>query len=145
MTHDPFIGTWRLVSAEYRYADGHVVEYLGANPLGVLTYDAFGNMAVQLMRRDRPAFASGDRLGGALNEIKAAFEGYHAYFGTFTVDEKAGIVTHHIQGCSFPNWVGVDQKRFFDLEGNRLNLRTPPLLMHGDQAVGYLIWEGTKE
>lgn len=140
-----FNGTWNLVSAEYRYADGRVVEYLGAHPLGALMYAASGAMSVQLMRRDRPAFAASDRLGGTLDEIKAAFEGYHAYFGTFSVDEHARTVTHHIAGCSFPNWVGVDQPRFFDLEGDRLTLRTPPLLLRGGHAVGYLIWERAKE
>ncbi len=145
MSSERFIGTWKLVSAEYRYADGRVVEYLGAHPLGALIYDTDGNMSVHLMRRDRPAFAAGDRLAGTLDEIKLAFEGYHAYFGTYTVDEPARTVTHHIAGCSFPNWVGVDQKRFFDLEGDRLTLRTPPLLMRGEQAVDYLIWERVKK
>ena len=99
---------------------------------------------MQLMRRDYPAFGSGDRLGGTLDEIKTAFEGYHAYFGTYTVNEQERMITHHIEGCSFPNWVGVDQKRFFDLKGDRLTLRTPPLLMRGGQATGYLIWERAK-
>ncbi|GEM_PF-6774270 len=44
-------------------------------------------MAVQIMRSDRPAFASGERLEGTQEEIKAAFEGYFAYYGTYEVNE----------------------------------------------------------
>ena len=53
--------------------------------------------------------------------------GFLAYFGTYTVDEKAGVVVHHVEGASFPNWIGTDQRREFTLSGRRLTLRTPPL------------------
>ncbi len=141
MGKEQFIGTWKLVSANYRRPNGERMDYLGENPLGALMYDERGNMSVQLMRRDRPAFASNDRLGGTLEEIKAALEGYLAYFGKYKVDEKNKTVTHHIEGCTFPNWVGVDQTRFFELDGNRLILRTPPLFVRGGQAVGEIVWE----
>lgn len=140
MTARELVGTWKLVSAEYRYPDGRVVEYLGPDPSGMLIYDAQGNMALQLMRRGRPAFASGDRLGGTPEEIRAAFGGYHAYFGTFTVDEEQQAVTHHIEGCSLPNWVGVNQERFYELRDDRLILRTPPLRIGGRDAAGLLTW-----
>ena len=50
----PLVGTWRLVSAVYRLADGSEAETgWGKSPLGVLRYDAGGNMAVQISRSDR--------------------------------------------------------------------------------------------
>jgi hypothetical protein len=57
------------------------------------------------------------------------------------VDEEKRTVTHHIEGCLLPNWVGVDQARFFEFADNRLTLRTPPLMIGGAEAVGYLVWE----
>ena len=140
-SNNQLVGTWKLLSAEYRGKDGKALDYWGDNPVGVLMYDASGRMAVQLMRRDRPTLVSGDRLSGTPAEIKSAFEGYLAYFGTFTVNEKEGSVVHRLEGCSFPNWIGVDQKRFYQLTGNQLTLRTPPLLIRGEQVVGYLVWE----
>ena len=54
---------------------------------------------VQLMASDRPLFALGDRLGGSDAEVRAAFEGYHAYFGRYSVDQEAGAVHHDIEVC----------------------------------------------
>ncbi len=141
MGHEKFLGTWKLVSAEYRRANGEVIEIYGENPAGLLMYDTDGNMAIQIMNRGRPKFAVADRLGGTPEQIQAAFRGYLAYFGTYTVGEEKHTVTHHLEGALLPNWVGVDQVRFFELDGNRLTLRTPPLMIGGAEATGYLVWE----
>jgi len=37
--------------------------------------------------------------------------------------------------------VGVDQVRIWELEGNRLTLSTPPLLIRGAQQTAHLVWE----
>ena len=49
--------------------------------------------------------------------------GYDSYFGRYTVDEKAGTVTHHVEGSLFPEDLGQDWVRPFTLEGDRLTLR----------------------
>jgi hypothetical protein len=117
------------------------VNYLGEGATGLLMYNAHGNMSVHLMQANRPVFASGDRLGGTADEIKAAFEGYHAYFGTYEVNERESLIVHHLAGCTFPNWVGSEQQRRYEFDGNRLTLTTPPILMHDALAVGTLVWE----
>jgi hypothetical protein len=138
---EQFIGTWKLVSAQYRRANGEVIEIYGEKPVGMLMYDANQNVTLQIMRRNRPNFAAADRLGGTPEQIQAAFRGYLAYFGRYTIDEEQKTVTHHLQGALLPNWVGADQTRFFELNDNRLTLRTPPLMMGGSEAVGYVVWE----
>lgn len=141
---EQFIGTWELVSAQYRRANGEVIEIYGEKPVGMLMYDANQNVTLQIMRRNRPNFAAADRLGGTPEQIQAAFRGYLAYFGSYTIDEEQKTVTHHLQGALLPNWVGADQTRFFELNGNRLTLRTPPLMMGGSAAIGYVVWEKMK-
>ncbi|MFL6443658.1 MAG: lipocalin-like domain-containing protein [Candidatus Sulfotelmatobacter sp.] len=43
------------------------------------------------------------------------------YWGTFTVDSRAGIVIHHIEGGGwFPNWIGQKQIRSFRFSGDEL-------------------------
>lgn len=143
MSTEQLVGTWQLVSAQYRRANGEVIEIYGEKPMGMLMYDSNRYMAVQIMRRHRPNFAAADRLGGTPEQVQAAFRGYLAYFGRYTVDETQRTVTHHIQGALLPNWVGVDQVRFFELAGNQLTLCTPPLMIGGAEAVGYLVWEKT--
>ena len=144
MGHQNLLGTWKLISAEYKRLSGEAILIYGANPSGMLIYDANGNMSIQIMRRDRAPFVIADRLGGTPDETKIAFEGYFSYFGTFSVDEKKGAVTHHIQGSLLPNWIGMDQVRFFEIAGDRLTLRTPSLMIGGEEAKGQLVWERSK-
>jgi len=136
-----FTGAWKLVSSEFRRSDGQVIYPLGSDAAGMLIYDSSGHMSAQLMRRDRPNFASDDRLLATPSETEAAFKGFTSEFGTYEVNEEEATVTHHIEGHLFPNLVGSDQIRFFTLSGNRLTLSTPPLLMGGQQMTGVLVWE----
>lgn len=138
---DKFIGTWKLVTTEYHRSDGTIIDPYGRGALGILMYDTAGNMAAQLMRSDRPIFVAGDMHEGTPDEIKAAFEGLITYFGRYDVNAETEIVTHHITGCSFPNWVGSDQTRFFAFSGDRLTLSTPPILLGGSTLTGVLVWE----
>lgn len=141
MFKQEFVGTWTLISQEYEREDGQVTFVSEQDGAGVIMYDAAGNMAVQIMRHERPLFASGDVVDGTDDEIIAAYKGYNAYFGTYTVDEAQRIVTHHLRGSLFPNRVGSDQVRHFTFEGNRLTLKTPPVLRGGANLTGTLVWE----
>jgi hypothetical protein len=116
----------------------------GRNPFGILIYDPDGNVFVLLMRRDRPKFASDDTWGGTPEEIKAAFEGFNAYCGTYEVNEDKGTVTHHLEGSMFPNWVGTDQVRFLKRSGDQLTLSTPPMPVSGKQSTVQLVWARKK-
>lgn len=141
MTKEQFVGTWQLITSEFHRSDGTIIYPYGQDASGTLYYDAAGNMAVQLMRADRPLFAAGDRQQGTPEEIRAAFDGYLAYFGRYEVDEEEKIVIHHVVGCSFPNWIGQPQKRFFAFAGNQLTLSTPPLQVGGTTITGMLQWQ----
>ncbi len=141
MAADRLAGTWKLVSFEVRRSDGQTIHPLGSDALGYLTYDRTGHMSVQVMRARRPAFSSNDPMGGAPDEIKAAFEGYAAYAGTYDVRENEGVVTHRITVSWFPNWVGTAQERFYEISGDRLLLRTPPTAYAGRDVVATLAWK----
>jgi Lipocalin-like domain len=136
-----FVGAWRLLSCEARNARGQVQYPFGERATGQLFYDAAGNMSAQLMRADRPRFAARDPALGTDTEVRDAFDGYVAYFGTYSIDDSKNAVTHHVTGASFPNWIGIDLVRYytFDDEG-RLRLSTPPIEV-GGQALEYvLLW-----
>jgi hypothetical protein len=140
-TIQKFIGTWKLVSSEFRTSDGQVSYPLGQGAVGILMYDSGGRMAAQLMRSDRPPFASGDMRRGTPEEIRAAADGYVAYFGRYDVDDNKATVVHHVEGSLFPNWVGQDQVRFFEFSAGRLTLKTLPFLSGGQEITGILVWE----
>jgi Lipocalin-like domain len=118
------VGTWRLVSFLGHGADGPETNTYGSNPHGFLIYDKGGRMSVQIARSNQRPFKSDDPSHASLEELKDASEGYFGYFGRYTVDERAGTVTHHVEGGSYPNFVGTDQRRLFTLQNDRLVLST---------------------
>jgi hypothetical protein len=138
---DKLVGTYNLRSFEVRKSDGSVGYPLGKNAVGRITYDDAGCVAVQVMRAGRPKFASGDMLGGTPDEVFEAWAGFVSYAGRYKIDESAGTVTHQIDICSFPNWVGQNQIRHFRFEGSTLEVTTPPLAYGGDSSVAASVWE----
>ena len=57
------------------------------------------------------------------------------------MDAGRGIVVHHPEISLNPDWSGVDQVRYFDLQGDRLILKTPPMLQDGVERVATLVGE----
>jgi Lipocalin-like domain len=117
-------GAWQLVTRTVKKSDGSSIDdpVLGQQPLGRLFYDASGVMMLQMMRQGRSA-----AIGTPANPRDASNPrvvlGYDAYFGRFTVDERAGTITHHVEGSLFPDDLGDDFVRPFTLEGDTLTLR----------------------
>jgi hypothetical protein len=130
------LGTWRLISIEAKKSSGEVAYWpFGKDPVGIIMYDK-GRMCAQLMRPGRPAIGS-----HSPKDITVAFDGYIAYCGTYTIDEKEGTVTHHATMSLIPEWVGGDQKRFYQFSGRFLVLKTPPILDAGQTLVSWITWE----
>jgi Lipocalin-like domain len=93
------VGTWTPVS----------VEAFGPNPKGILIFDANGRFYPQILRSELPKIASNKRDTGTPEENKAVVSGSIAYYGTYTMNGTDLML--HVEGCSFPNWTGTDQKR----------------------------------
>ena len=113
------IGTWRLV--EIKGGDGKADPNRGARPSGLIYYDAHGNMAAQIMPdRPRAKYAVAQPTP---EEAKAAITGYTAYFGTYTVDEKARTVTHHRKANLNPGGIDTVVRRYEFVTRDRIILR----------------------
>jgi hypothetical protein len=134
---DEIVGTWTLVRIEILNEDGNWEEWngqvsdsfaerMGGNPFGLIMYDDAGNMAVNIMRRNRPEFESDNVVNIEADKIKPAYTGYSAYFGTYEVRESEGIVLHRRTGNLIPNYVGSEVKRAYNFEGDRLMLSAAP-------------------
>ena len=142
-----FIGTWRLASVEARRPNGEVAPTparYGTKTVGYLMYDSTGHVAVQIMRPDRPKFAVNDIDKGTPEELKAAWEGYSAYFGTYEINDAEGFVVHRVEGSSFPNYVGSEQKRFYELSGDTLVLKPPQRQVGNEQLNMRITWQRVK-
>lgn len=139
MTQVSLVGTWRLVSLESRSADGQISYPWGQKAMGYTMYNEDGYMSVAIMSANRSNFASGDIKGGSTDEKAAAADTYISYCGRYEV--QGDTIIHHIEVSLFPNWVGVDQKRIFKFDDDRLSLSTPPILVNGIKRTSHLIWE----
>jgi len=109
------LGAWRYIGTRINGGNWD----RGANPKGMIYYGPHGAMAVQI------APDIGRTRAGAVmtpEEAKIALTDYIAYFGTYTIDEQAGTVTHHRHDSVQPGDCG-DLVRRFDLNGDRLVLR----------------------
>ena len=134
-------GVWRLVSSEFRTSSGSVIYPLGEDALGQAIFTESGYMSGQLMRQNRPEFASGNQAAGTPEEIQAALQGYVAYYGPCEVDVEKQTLTTYVEGSMYPNWVGGQQVRFYELADNRLVLKTTPIAFGDEEFIGVLTWE----
>ena len=96
---------------------GREVYPLGAAARGVLDYSREGNVSVHIM---------GER--------------YFAYYGYYSVDEKARTVTHHLELCSDHHLAGASNLRHIALEGARLVL-SGSMELDGKPHTIRVVWE----
>ena len=115
------VGRWRLVSYTAQSDGGPAVYPLGASAQGVLDYSLEGQVSVHIM--------------GEL---------YFAYYGYYTVDEKAATVTHHLELCSERSLAGASNLRHIGLEGGRLVL-SGPMELDGRPHTIRVVWERQAE
>jgi lipocalin-like protein len=133
------IGTWRLVA----------IEGIGRGtarddrPSGIITYDNTGHMAVQIAyqaARRNPGSESTD------NDKAQLFETYGAYFGTYEVDARRGMVRHHIEGSLSPSDVGMNFVRYYEIRGNQVTYYVAEngrggLYPRKEDTVRRVVWE----
>ena len=117
------VGTWRVVAVENRDSAGTLVRPFGDRPAGYFVYTPDGHFTMQIARTPlAPPFAAGSDRRATEGELRAAFEGFFAWYGTYTVDETTHTLTHHIAGSLWPSYTGTDQPRPFRLSGDTLVL-----------------------
>lgn len=142
---DQLIGTWRLVSVETIRPSGEVTyPYYGKHPEGLSIYDRSGWMSVQIVSDPKPmvprSSSREEFLRAPQAEKSAAIDGYYAYFGTWTVNESAPSVTHHIHHSLYPAERDQDGIRGVTLQDNRLTLTAKAHEM-GEDHTRRLVWE----
>lgn len=95
-------------------------------------------MIVIVGRSDRKPL-SGNRVTSSAAERAEAFSTVLAYAGPYSVEQ--GKVIHHIEACTYPNWIGSHQVRTMKLEGDRLTLVSQTAL---DGGTAELAWQRMK-
>jgi hypothetical protein len=146
VTRQQLIGAWRLVSIEYTDSSGQLADpFYQANSTGLIVYDSAGWMSVHISAPHRRAFevpASRSASTAAQDApLKAAaFDTYYAYFGTWSLDERSSVLTHHVESSLIPAETGLDYAQRAAIEGNRLTFTVCTKSRDG-QSVRRKTWE----
>jgi len=134
---EQLVGTWTLVSIVNTSTTGAKRDLFGANPKGLLIFDAGGRYVSVAMKRDRAEFKSRNREKWTPDEYKAAVLGTRAQFGTWSVDESNGILIQHIEGSITPNNDGTEANRSISFAGDELTLATTNVARGGSNLMVY--------
>ena len=138
---ESFVGTWKLHWFGFVKADGKTKYPFGEHPDGMVIYDPKGHVSIQITRGDVLPFSSEDRDGASDEEVRIAYEAFVGYYGTYEVNDSQRLVTFHIAGSSYPNWVGKALKRHYEFKGDYLTLTAELTSIEGAPAILIQVWE----
>jgi hypothetical protein len=139
---EQLVGTWTFVSAIDVQKDGTKTDRWGPNPKGMLVFDGNGRYSLTIMRSDLPKFAGKTMVEGTADENKALVQGMIHHFGTYSVNEADKTLTTRVEGSSFPNLNGSEQKRIIaSLTADELKY-TNPATATGTSAEA--VWKRVK-
>lgn len=130
-------GTWTLVAADVQHPDGSRSRDYGAQPKGLLLIDSQGRYSLQIFKAERQTFRAGDKAKGTPDEYASAVMGSSTHFGTISIEPSGNEIVFHIQGASFPNWEGQEQRRQYELKNDVLSYRVTPRA-NGDVPIS--VW-----
>jgi len=108
-TAKDLVGTWTNISNVNIRQDGSRADVFGPKGTGLAIFDSSGRFAVVNINPETPKFASNNRAQGTAEENKAAVLGGIALFGTYSVADK--VISFKVDGSTYPNWTGTEQKR----------------------------------
>ena len=132
---DQLVGTWRLVSTETASPSGAKRQFYGANPRGIIIFDAAGRYAAVQGRPDRPKVGSASRFDVTTEALGMAAKEFAANFGTWSVIEADKTLTRRFEGALIPHNEGAESKDSISLAGDELTLTTVNALPSGDKSV----------
>lgn len=121
---EQLVGTWIYVSSTSTRADGSKTDR--PNLKGIAIYTSDGHFAFVSVRADLPKLANPDRARATAEEARAVVAGSIAYYGTYSINEVDKVLTAKVEGGTFANLIGTDQKRIItSLTADELKFTNP--------------------
>lgn len=116
------VGSWRLDSWTIANGAPRCTEEEGGST-GQIMYSSDGHMSAQLGCERLPIDELRSMESGPA--IARMTRRHFSYYGTYSLDEAAQTVTHHVMGSTSEAWVGTDRVRSFVFDGpDRIVLST---------------------
>jgi Lipocalin-like domain len=121
---EQLVGTWIYVSSTSTRADGSKTDR--PNLKGIVIYTSDGHFAFVSVRADLPKLANPDRARATAEEAQAVVAGSIAYYGTYSINEVDKVLTAKVEGSTYANLIGTDQKRIItSLTADELKFTNP--------------------
>jgi Lipocalin-like domain len=121
---EQLVGTWIYVSSTSTRADGSKTDR--PNLKGIVIYTSDGHFAFMSVRADLPKLANPDRARATAEEAQAVVAGSIAYYGTYSINEVDKVLTAKVEGSTYANLIGTDQKRIItSLTADELKFTNP--------------------
>jgi Lipocalin-like domain len=138
---DTFRGsTWRLVSGRVERG-GKEIHLTAPRVQGFLMFDSNDHFLIVITRSGRPKFTSNSGQAGTRKNL-STLQLSIASFGTYSINGPDHSINVHIEGSTFPKWIGTDQKRWFAVDGDNLKLANSS--PSGGRGTSELVWKRVK-
>ena len=92
----------------------------GKNPKGYFTYTKNDIVNINISSEFPLKISQDSSKKYTINLYDHIWQNSFGYFGTYSVDLKNSVVTHHVEGGCIPYYIDTDQKRPFTLNGDTL-------------------------
>jgi len=130
------VGVWRLVSWIHEDTETRKRQPLfGEHPTGCLVFTPSGRAVAILTGEGRP-------LPGTVEDRIAAYATMVAYSGKYRIE--GNTLTTRVDIAWDQSLVGSDQMRFFRIDGDRMEIETPPFVIpnsDGRPVRSFLTWQ----
>ena len=139
---DPIVGTWRLVSWTEEETESKAVRKMfGDKPDGLLTFTA-DNRMMQIVTDPNRKLPAQPKITDA--EALQLFQTMDAFAGRYKTEGDKLIIYREIDARG--SFVGTEQVRFFEVNGDRLQYHSVPFVssFDGKKIVSSLVWERVK-
>jgi hypothetical protein len=131
--------SWRIVSGSVERG-GKKIHLAAPRLQGFLVFDASDHFLIVIMRSGPRK--SDTAQAGAAGASTPILQRSIACFGTYSFNDAEHTVNVHIEGSTFPKWIGTDQKRQFTLAGDELKWTNASAT--GGAATAELAWKRVK-
>jgi hypothetical protein len=119
--YNKIFGTWRLIEFADLDSSSGVWKYrYGKHPRGYFTYTKNFILNINISSEEPLKISNDSAEKYSVNLYDYLWNISCGYFGTYSVDFKNSIITHHVLGGSIPSYINTDQKRPFLLKGDTL-------------------------
>jgi hypothetical protein len=108
---EQLVGAWELVAVTSEMDDGKSGEPFGPSPKGIIIFSNDGHFSLFQSRAEMPRIAANDRARATSEEAQTIVASSIAYYGAYSVDDAAKVMTVNLAGSTYPNVAAIPNQK----------------------------------